>query len=394
MHRLIKLRAAYVLLAPAIIFIVVLLVLPIAGFLSRSIDNSDAARNLPQTISVMKAWDGVSPPTDAMILALHNDVVRAKEAQTLGLVGRHLNYRISGFRQWVNMLSRVPAGENDAATLTAILEKDDGWRNIDRWQVIQGETQWATSTFLLSAVDLDRTPDGGVQLKSLDTRQFLSVFGRTLAISSIVTAICLVVGYPVAYALTIARPVVARLLFLTVLIPFWTSLLIRTVAWGIILQDSGPINKLLLYLGLIDQTLPLLFNRFAVVLAMVYVLLPFMILPLYATMRAMDPSQMRAAYSLGAKPVRAFVRVYLPQTKHAISAGCLLTFILALGYYITPAVVGGPGDQMISYFIAFYANQTINWGLSAALSMGLLVIALILFAFYSRAANLKNMRMS
>ena len=178
-----------------------------------------------------------------------------------------------------------------------------------------------------------------------------------------------------------------------VLLPFWTSLLVRTAAWVVLLQREGPINGVLQALRITEQPLQLIYNRFGLYVAMTHVLLPFMILPLYSVMRAIPPQLMRAAASLGARPVRAFAQVYLPQTAPGIGAGCLLVFILAIGYYITPALVGGTDDQMISYFIAFFTNQTMNWGMAAALGAVLLAATLILFALYARLVGLDRLRL-
>ena len=178
------------------------------------------------------------------------------------------------------------------------------------------------------------------------------------------TLICCVLGYPLAWALVHAEPLRGAML-LGVLFPFWTSLLVRTAAWMIVLQKEGPINSLLRWLGLIDAPLALVFNRFGVYVALTHVLLPFLVLPLYSVMTTIPRDHMRAAKSLGARPAFAFLSVYLPQTLPGLSAGAILVFIMCIGYYITPALVGGPKDQMISYFIAFYTNNTINWGLAA-----------------------------
>jgi putative spermidine/putrescine transport system permease protein len=172
-----------------------------------------------------------------------------------------------------------------------------------------------------------------------------------------------------------------------VLLPFWTSLLVRTSAWVILLQERGPINELLIWLGAISEPLELVFNRTGVYIAMVHVMLPFMVLPLYSVMKTIPKDYTRAALGLGAPPVRAFLRIYLPLTKPGIWSGSLLCFIISIGYYITPALVGGPSDQMISYFIAFYTNATINWGLASALGVILLVCVLLLFGVYSRVAG-------
>ena len=172
-----------------------------------------------------------------------------------------------------------------------------------------------------------------------------------------------------------------------------TNPVLRTVAWVVLLQKEGVLNNLFLSMGLVHEPLRMIFNRFAVYVAMVHVLLPFMVLPLYSVMRGIPASYVRAAASLGATPLTAFRRVYLPMTLPGIAAGCLMVFIQALGYYITPALVGGGDDQMISYFIAFYASKTVNWGMAAALSIMLLTATLILYAVYNRMVGIERMRL-
>jgi putative spermidine/putrescine transport system permease protein len=169
---------------------------------------------------------------------------------------------------------------------------------------------------------------------------------------------------------------------------------VRTTAWVVLLQGRGVINSALIWLGLLqpDQPLELIYNRIGVLIAMTHILLPFMVLPIYSVMKAIPPVYLRAASSLGAPPLSAFWRVYLPMSLPGVSAGCLLVFILALGYYITPALVGGPRDQMISYFIAYYANQVTNWGMAAALSGILLVAVLILYAVYNKLVGVDRLR--
>ena len=219
------------------------------------------------------------------------------------------------------------------------------------------------------------------------------MFLRTFLVALSVTALCLVLGFPVAYLLATRPPRIANLLMILVLLPFWTSLLVRTTAWVVLLQTNGVVNEILTGLGLIGEPLQLVYNRVGVLIAMTHVLLPFMILPLYSVMRSIPPAHLRAASSLGARPVGAFLRVYLPQTLPGIGAGALLVFILALGYYITPALVGGPADQMISCFIAFYTTSTVNWGMASALGLLLLVATLALYAVYARLVGADRMRL-
>ena len=216
------------------------------------------------------------------------------------------------------------------------------------------------------------------------------VFWITLRISLITTLAALLLGYPVAYLLARLPPARANLLLILVLLPFWTSILVRTYAWMVLLGRDGVINRLLLMLGVIGEPLRLLNTTLAVYLAMVHVLLPFMILPLYATLRSIDPQLLRAAASLGARPAAAFRQVLLPLSLPGVFAGCLLVFILALGFFITPALVGGPRDLMIAILIEQQVG-TLHWPLASALSVLLLAAALGSFALLSRALGVERL---
>jgi putative spermidine/putrescine transport system permease protein len=178
-----------------------------------------------------------------------------------------------------------------------------------------------------------------------------------------------------------------------VLLPFWTSLLVRTTAWVVLLQQHGVVNELLMSLHLIAQPADLIFNRVGTIVAMTHIQLPFTLLPIYSVMKTISPSHVRAARSLGAGPFYAFWRVYFPQTVPGIAAGCLLTFILCLGYYITPALVGGPTDQMVSYFVALYTNRELNWGMASALGAILLAATLILYYVYNKIIGVDRLKL-
>jgi putative spermidine/putrescine transport system permease protein len=233
----------------------------------------------------------------------------------------------------------------------------------------------------------------GNYAKLVGSPVYLKVFVNTFEISVTVTLVTLVLGYPLAFLLATAGRRASRLLLVAIILPLWTSVLVRTYAWMVLLGRRGLVNEGLQGLGLTDSPLPLLYNRLGVTIGMVHVLLPFMVLPLYSVMRSIPPSYVRAASSLGARPFTAFWRVYMPQTLPGIGAGCLMVFIQALGYYITPALVGGADDQMISYFIAFYASRTVNWGMAAALSIMLLTATLALYAVYNRLVGVERMRL-
>jgi putative spermidine/putrescine transport system permease protein len=234
--------------------------------------------------------------------------------------------------------------------------------------------------YILTTLDLVRNVYGDIERASESNRIYIDVLLRTLTISATVTVLCLLLGFPIALLLTQVREKTADWLMILVLLPFWTSLLVRTTAWVVILQREGIINSALLRVGLIAKPITLIYNRVGVVIAMTHVLLPFMILPLYSVLKGIPPHYMRAASSLGAPPVVAFLRVYFPMATPGVVAGALMVFILALGYYITPALVGGGSDQMISFFVATYTTDTGNWGLAAALGLLIFLTTVGLYA--------------
>jgi putative spermidine/putrescine transport system permease protein len=324
---------------------------------------------------------------------LVTDIHAAREAGTLASAATRLNYDIPGFRTLLFGTSRQLPADIKGPARETLIGVDPKWGERETWVAIRRAGTSVTDFYLLAALDLDRDVDNAIVGAPAEQRVFRNVLGRTLWISGVVTAICLLLGYPVALVIARQPPQRAAMLLFLVLLPFWTSLLVRTVAWVVLLQKEGVLNALLLSLGIVDAPLKMIFNRFAVYVAMVHVLLPFMVLPLYSVMRGIPSTYLRAASSLGASPWTAFRRVYLPQTMPGIAAGCLMVFIQALGYYITPALVGGADDQMISYFIAFYASRTVNWGMAAALSIMLLAATVALYAVYNRLVGVERMRL-
>lgn len=210
----------------------------------------------------------------------------------------------------------------------------------------------------------------------------------TFRLAATVTLGTLLLGYPVAYLLSSVPARVGNLLMICVLVPFWTSILVRTYAWMVILGHDGVINNFLTFFHIIPHPLPLLFNEFSVHVGMIHILLPFMILTLYSVMRGIDRSLLRAAQSLGATPWTAFLRVFLPLSLPGIFAGCVLVFILALGFYITPALLGGPSDYTISMFMSLEINELLDWGYAAVLAIVLLVATIVVFAIASRFVRL------
>jgi putative spermidine/putrescine transport system permease protein/spermidine/putrescine transport system permease protein len=203
---------------------------------------------------------------------------------------------------------------------------------------------------------------------------YVGIFVVTFQVSLLVTIACILLGYPTAYTLTLFSPRVANLLMLFVLVPFWTSLLVRTYAWLVLLQRRGIVNTMLTDLGIVDQPLRLVHNMTGTVIGMVHVMLPFLILPLYASMRAIDPNLMRAAASLGDSPTRAFFKVFLPLSMPGLIAGSMLVFVMCLGFYITPSVLGGGNVQMIAQRIDASVSLYPTWGPASALAVVLLAL--------------------
>jgi len=203
---------------------------------------------------------------------------------------------------------------------------------------------------------------------------YLKVIGNTLLISAVVTPVVVLLAFPVAHLMAHGSARLRRWLIFLVLVPFWTSLLVRAFATAILLQRHGVVNSLLVTLGLVDEPLPLLYNFGGLLAGCVQVLLPFVIFPLYSSMVRIDPAYMKAAATLGANPMRAFVRVYLPLTLPGLMTGGILVFISTLGYYVIPALLGGPRQQMISQMIQDQIATFGNWGMAGALSLVLLAV--------------------
>ena len=387
-----QLRAAALVL-PLLLFLLATFIVPIGAMLSRAIFDNEVGAIMPRVTAELARWDGQGLPPDAAYAALIEDVRAAREAGTLAIAATRLNYDVAGFRTLLFSTGRRLGGELTGSPRETLNAIDPRWNDRETWAVIRRAAGPVTDFYLLAALDLRHNESGAITATQPEQAVFRNVLGRTLLISGVVTLVCLVLGYPVAYFIALQPPGRAAALLFLVLLPFWTSLLVRTVAWVVLLQREGILNSLLLSLGLIDEPVRMIFNRFAVYVAMVHVLLPFMVLPLYAVMKGISPSYLRAASSLGAAPLTAFRRVYVPQTLPGVGAGCLMVFIQALGYYITPALVGGADDQMISYFIAFYASKTVNWGMAAALSVMLLAATLALYVVYDRMVGINKMRL-
>ncbi|MGA4323414.1 MULTISPECIES: ABC transporter permease [Pseudomonas] len=382
------------LILPLLLFLLLTFLLPIGALLLRSVDNPEVVGSLPRTVEAISAWDGRGLPDESVYQAIASDIVEARRNQSLGDLSKRLNMELAGFRSLVSSTARkLPLREEPASYQEAFLDLDERWGDPAYWQVIRRNASPVTPYYLLAALD-HRIDDLGELAKATpDQAIYLDIFARTFWMSLVITAICLVLAYPLAYLLANLPTRSGNLLMILVLLPFWTSILVRVAAWIVLLQSGGLINSALMSLGIIEQPLQLVFNRSGVYVAMVHIMLPFMILPIYSVMKGISPSYMRAAVSLGCHPFASFWRVYFPQTLAGVGAGCLLVFILSIGYYITPALLGSPNDQMISYFVAFYTNTTINWGMATALGGLLLAATLVLYVVYSWLVGASKLRL-
>ena len=375
---------------PLLVFLLAVFIVPIGALLIRAVENPEVASTLNQTVAALDKWDRTSAPPDAAYAALAADLANIAEQSDAGGLARRLNSEISGARSLVMTTYRAlpfDPGLSPAQIKTHMLEIDPRWAELGYWQAIAKNGSRWTPDYLLTSVDLKRDIQGNIVKVDADSAAFSRILLRTFEISAVVTLFCLLLGYPLAYWLSTLSPRRANILMILVLVPFWTSILVRSAAWIVLLQSNGLVNRSLLELGFISEPLPLLFNRLGVIIAMVHILLPFMILPLYSVMKSVPATYLRAAVSLGSSPLAAFFRVYVPQTYPGIGAGGLLVFILSIGYYVTPALLGGADDQMLSYYIAQYTNVTVNWGMACALGAVLLSATLVLYAVYRRVVK-------
>ncbi|MEZ5913002.1 MAG: ABC transporter permease [Paracoccaceae bacterium] len=387
-------RRALFLVLPLLAFILLTFVAPIGQMLMRSVDNpsfSDAAPNLG-------AWFAEHPTgseiDESAYAALAEDLKLMREQKTAGEAGTRINYDLSGSRSMFTSAARK-ANKLEPPYKEALLETDEGWGDPMLWRVMRSASAGYTADFYLAAMDLSRDEAGAIVPVEKERAVYRILFQRTLILSALITVICLLLAFPIAHLLATLPLAKSNLLMIFVLLPFWTSLLVRTTSWIVLLQSQGVINSSLVALGIIDEAgrIQMIYNQTGTIVAMTHILLPFMVLPLYSVMRTIPPSYVRAARSLGATSWTAFRRIYLPQTLPGIGAGALLVFILAVGYYITPALVGGSSGQLISNLIAFHMSKSLNWSLAAALAALLLGGVLVLYWLYDRIVGIDNLKL-
>ncbi len=388
-----KMRAFFLVL-PLLAFLAIFFVIPIINLLSQSFLDFRYATLMPSSTQALKDWDGKSFPTEEIAKAMVIDLIKAKKNKTIGKVATRVNRELSGTRSLFTKTARA-AKKMEAPYMEALIKKDKKWENLKTWQAIKISSMAVTPSYLLAAVDRKYTAEGEIIQQDENRRIHVTLFLRTIEISVVVTLATLFLGYPVAFLMASLPLRTSNLLLILVLLPFWTSLLVRTTAWIAMLQSSGVVNDLLVFFGVTadDARFSLIYNKTGTLIAMTHILLPFMILPIYSVMKTISPSFVMAAKSMGATNWTAFWRVYFPMTIPGVGAGAILVFILAIGYYITPALVGGQDGQMISNIIDFHMRSSLNWNLAAALGLVLLIFILFFFWLYDRFVGIDNMKL-
>jgi putative spermidine/putrescine transport system permease protein len=386
-------RRAFWLVAPLLLFVVFSFILPIGQMLHRSIYHDGFSANAP----LVSAWFAANPkgtaPDEAAFAALAEDFRAMQANRTAGEAGTRINYVLSESRSLFTKTARA-ADDLTPPYKEAFLALDPKWGDPAVWVAMRSSASAYTADFYLVAMDFERAEDGSLERVNENRRIYVYLFLKTFILSAVITVICLLIGFPVAHLLATLPMARANLLMILVLLPFWTSLLVRTTSWIALLQGEGVVNDLLVWIGALSEEgrLRMINNQTGTIIVMTHILLPFMILPLYSVMRVIPPSYARAARSLGATSWTTFRRIYLPQTLPGIAAGSLLVFILAVGYYITPALVGGADGQLISNLIDFHMDKS-NWSLAAALSAMLLLGVLILYWLYDRLVGIDRLKL-
>ncbi len=390
-----KIRS-FLFVVPTLLLILFAFLIPIFDMLILSIYTPEVVDLLPKTVRALKSWDGTTGlPDETAFAALAEELKNLRKEKTLGHVTLRLNYEKTGMRSLLNKTARKVSRLKTGPFKDKMIAIDNDWGNRETWVVIKRMGKHFTFTHYLAAFDLKYDVDNKIVSQPQIQRIHKLIWLRTLWVSLAVTALCLLLGYPVSYLLSTLPVRISNLLMICVLLPFWTSLLVRLTSWIVLLQKQGVLNDIFVWLGLVadEQRMRMVYNMTGTLVAMTHILMPFMILPLYSVMKTISPYYVKAARSLGANPFRAFRQIYLPLTIPGIGAGGLLVFILAIGYYITPALVGGASGQLIGNFIALHMSKTLNWGLAAAMGTILLAGVLAIYWVYNRIVGIENMKL-
>ena len=390
-----KIRATLLVL-PLLLFIFFTFIVPIGSMLTRSTDDSYINKVFPKTFEVYKKWDRQGLPPEEVYAAMFLEVKTASGFE-IGKASTRMNYAKSGWKSMIKKSKRKfkKIDLNDGPFKEKMIQIDKKWADPEYWLALGVMVDPKTYEYYFNAIDKKYDSEKNVIDQPENRQIYVKTWIKTFKVSILVTFFCLMLGYPIAYLLATLPLKYSNLLMICVLLPFWTSLLVRIVVWMVILQQKGVFNNLMVISGLIadENRWQLMYNQTGTIIVMTQILLPFMVLPLYSVMKTISPNYMRAALNLGASPLHAFWKIYMPNSVPGISAGGMLVFVIAIGYFITPELVGGKDGQMIGNWIGYHLKTTLNWGLSAALGGILLAIMTVLYWVYNKLVGIENIKL-
>ena len=390
-----KIRAL-LLVSPLLLFIFFTFVVPIGSMLTRSTDDSYINNIFPKTFKVYQKWDRQGLPPEEVYAAMFLEIKKASGFE-IGKASTRMNYAKSGWKSMIKKSKRKfkKIGEDEGPFKNKMIEVDKKWADPEYWLALGVMVDSTTYEYYLNSFDKKYDSEKNIIDQPEERKIYTKTWIKTFKVSVLVTLFCLMLGYPISYLLATLPLKYSNLLMICVLLPFWTSLLVRIVVWMVILQQKGVFNNLMVISGLIadENRWQLMYNQTGTIIVMTQILLPFMVLPLYSVMKTISPNYMRAALNLGASPLHAFWKIYMPNSVPGISAGGMLVFVIAIGYFITPELVGGKDGQMIGNWIGYHLKTTLNWGLSAALGGILLVIMTVLYWIYNKLVGIENIKL-
>jgi len=385
---------AFLLVVPLLFFILFTFLIPIGDMLMRSVDDSYINTVFPKTFEEYRKWDRQGLPSEELYKTMFFEI-KEGSGYSIGKATTRMNYAKSGWKSLLKKSKRKFKKIEVGPYKEQMIAIDKRWADMEYWKAIGVMVDPTTAGYFLNAVDLKYDVNKEIVQQKENRRIYNKTWLKTFKVSVLVMFFCLILGYPISYLLATLPLKYSNLLMICVLLPFWTSLLVRTVAWMVMLQQKGVFNNLLVMSNILadENRFQLMYNQTATIIVMTQILLPFMVLPLYSVMKTISPNYMRAALNLGASPLHAFYKVYMPNSVPGISAGCMLVFILAIGYYITPELVGGKDGQMIGNWIAYHLKTTLNWGLCAALGAILLGVLTVLYWVYNKLVGIENIKL-
>ena len=386
---------AFLLVSPLLFFLIIAYISPITSMLFTSVDDRMVTNMLPKTFKAMEDWDGKDLPSEKIFEAFYKDYKILVDENRHGKLATQMNYEKNGFKSILKKLARKQKNFEEGNYKEQIMKVHKRWGQVDYWRAIKRRAPSYSYIKYLKGFDMYQNEEGSIVQVPEDRRIYKILWVRTLEIAFVVTLFCFILAYPIAHLLATLPMKYSNLLMICVLLPFWTSLLVRTASWMILLQQQGLVNDFMVWTGLIaDDARPvMMYNKTGTYIAMTQILLPFMVLPLYSVMKTISPTLMRAGKSLGGTPFIAFWKIYFPLTIPGIGAGCLLVFILAIGYYITPELVGGASGTLISNQIAYHMKHTLDWSFASAMGLMLLTGVLAIYWVYNKLVGIDNIKL-